>query len=101
MIAALEFIRVAFVGGDDHRAAMSTLIAQHLQFSVGVPHDDNRLAGNLRAEEISDVLHLALVADIDPGGAKDVLELQIEDGRIGVEAAMDASGLHELRERVM
>jgi hypothetical protein len=100
VIAALEFIGIAFVGRDHHRAAMRTLIAQNLKFSGGVAHDDNRLARNLSAEEVADIPDLALVADIDPGGAEDALELKFKDRRVGVEAAMNASGLHKVRESV-
>ena len=78
---------------------MGALIVQHTEFSGRIPNDDNRLARDPRAKEVSDVLHLAFVADIDPGGSEDAIEFELEDFRVGVEAAVDASGLHKLRER--
>src|SRR5262249_56417464 len=38
------------------------------------------------------VFDLALVPDIDPGGAEDAFHLQLEDGGIGVELAVHATG---------
>jgi hypothetical protein len=79
---------------------MRTLIAQDGKLSGGVAHHDNRLAGDLRAEEIADIPDLALVPDIDPGGAEDALELRFENRRVGVEAAMNAGRLHQTCESI-
>jgi hypothetical protein len=98
VIAALKLIGVASVGRHHHRAAMRTLIAQNLKFPRRVAHDDNRLAGDLRAEEVADIPDLALVPDIDPGGTEDALKLKLEDRRIGIETAMNAGGPYKVRE---
>jgi hypothetical protein len=36
------------------------------------------------------------MADIDPGGAENALELALENARIGVDPAMDAAWFYEL-----
>jgi hypothetical protein len=100
VIAALELIGVALLGCDDHCATMRTLIVDDLKLSLGVAHDDDRLAPDFRAEIVADVLNLAFVADVDPCGAEDPPKFKLENLRIGVEAAMNARGLHELRDRM-
>ena len=58
------------------------------------------LRADSRAEVIAGVLDLAFVADIDPRGAEDAPKLKLENLRIDVEAAMNARGLHKLRDRM-
>ena len=100
VIAALEFVRRALVGGHNHRSAMRALIVQHLQRPVCVTHHDDRLAADLRAEIIADVFDLALVADENPGGSEDPFELEPKYRRVGVDTAVNARRLHKVRDRV-
>ena len=90
VIAALEFVGVALVGGDHHRAAMRALIVDDLQLPSASRTTMIGLRPIVRAEIVAGCLHLAFVADIDPGGAEDALDLERENRRIGVEAAMNA-----------
>ena len=62
--------------------------------AVGVADHHERLAPDKRPEIIAGVLHLALVADINPGGAENPFELKIEV-RIGVDLPMNAARLNK------
>ncbi len=81
VIAALEFVGVALVVGDHERAAMGALIMNDADLAVGVAHQHDGLAADEAAEIVAGILHLAFVADIDPGGAENALQFQFEDGR--------------------
>ena len=43
VIAALEFVGIALVIGDDERAAMGALIVDDADFAIGVAHQHDRL----------------------------------------------------------
>ena len=95
VIAALEFLGMALVIGDDQRAAMSALIVDDADLAFGVAHQHHRLLADEGGEIVARLLHLAFMADIDPGGAEDALHFEIENGGIGIDAAMNARRLHQ------
>ena len=97
VIAALEFLGVALVIGNDQRAAMGALIVNDADLAFGVAHQHDRLAADEGAEIVAGVFHLAFVADIDPGSAENALQLELENRRIGVDLPVHAAGLHEFR----
>ena len=95
VIAALEFTGVALVAGNDERAAMGALVMDDADFALGVAHQNDRFAADKRAHIIPGFLHLAFVSDINPCHAEDALQFQLEDGRIGVDLPVHATGLNE------
>src|SRR5438045_8528549 len=60
-----------------------------------IAHQNLRLAADEGPHIVAGFTNLALVADIDPRGAEDPLHLGFEDGRIGIEPAVHAAGLHQ------
>ena len=98
VIAALEFLGIALVVGDDERAAMGALIVDDADFAVGVAHQNHRLLADEGGKIIARIFHLAFMADIDPGGAENALELEFENGGIAIDAAMNARWLHQRSE---
>ena len=75
---------------------MGALVMDDADVAFGVAHQHDRLAADEGAEIIAGIFHLAFVADIDPGGAEDALQLKLENRRIGVELPMHAARLKEL-----
>src|SRR5262249_4736370 len=92
VIAAGEFRRVALVGRDDHGAAVGALVVDHAHRPLVVAHYNDRLAPHARGEIVAGLFDLALVPDIDPGGTEDAVHLELEDGGIGVEPTVHATG---------
>jgi hypothetical protein len=80
------------VGGHDHRAAMGALVVDHPHRALFVAHQNDGLAAHARGKIVARLLDLTLVPYINPRGAEDAVHLQLEDGRIGVDAAVHASG---------
>jgi hypothetical protein len=101
VIAAGEFRRVALFGRHHQRAAVGALVADHPHLSVAVAHQHDRLAPHLGGEIVAGVFDLALVADIDPGGLEDPLHLQFEDGGIGIEPTVHATGPDQSRKFIV
>jgi len=98
VIAALKLVGSPLVEGDHHGAAVRALIVQDVQRPIGAAHDDDGFAPDLRAEIIARLPDLALVADVDPCGAEDALEFELENRRIVVEPAMHRGRLHQTRD---
>src|SRR6266567_7499076 len=92
VIAAGEFRRVALVGRHDHGAAVGALVVDHTHRSLVIAHQNDRLAPHVRGEIIAGLFDLALVPDIEPGGAKDAFHLEVEGGGTGVEPTVHAPG---------
>src|SRR5215470_19759487 len=59
---------------------------------VVLVHQNDRLASHARGEIVAGLFDLALVPDIEPGGAEDAFHLELEDGGIGVEPTVHATG---------
>src|ERR1044072_3265512 len=57
---------------------------------------DHRLAADLHRPVVADSRHLALVPDVGPHLVEDALHLELENRRIGIDAAVNAIGLHRL-----
>ena len=77
---------------------MGALVVDDADFAVGVAHQHHRLAADEAAEIIAGIFHLAFMADINPGDAEDAFQLELEDGRIGVDLPVHAAGLNEARQ---
>ena len=80
----------------EHGAAMRAAVVEHAHRAVGMAHHDHRLAADLHRPVVADIRHLALVPDIGPHLVEDVLHLELENRRIGIDAAVNAIGLHRL-----
>jgi len=92
VIAADEFRRLALVGGHDHRAPVGALVVDHPHRALLVAHQNDGLAAHARGKIVARLLNLTLVPHINPRGAEDAVHFQLEDGGIGVDAAVHASG---------
>ncbi|MFZ3226999.1 MAG: hypothetical protein WA230_15985 [Xanthobacteraceae bacterium] len=95
MVAALEFVGIARVVRDDERATVSALIVDDPDFTLSIAHQYDRFGADKGSEIVARLFHLAFVADIDPGNAKNPLELKLENGWIGINLPVDARWLHE------
>src|SRR6476620_6687509 len=93
VVATGEFAGVARVVGDHHRTAMRALIMDDANGALGIAHQNNRLAADEGAEIIAGIFHLAFVADVNPGGPENALELKLENFRIGVDLPAHAARL--------
>src|SRR5262249_57603333 len=94
---ANEFRRVALVGRHDHGAAVGALVVNHAHRALVVAHQHDRLAPHARGEIVAGLFDLALVPDIDPSGIEDPLHLEVEDGGIGVDPTVHATGCDQAR----
>src|SRR5262249_6679253 len=95
VITAGEFGSIAPLGGHHERAAVGTLIMDNVNPSVSVADQHDRLAPDPGGEIVAGVFHLALVPDIDPGGAEYSFKLEFENGGIGIDLPMHPAWLHE------
>src|SRR6516164_832544 len=95
VITTLKFVGIALVVGDDERTAMRALIMDDADFAIRIAHKNHGLAADEGPNIVTGFAHLALVADIDPGPAKDPFHLRFEDFRIDIESAVHAAGLHQ------
>src|SRR5262249_37779188 len=98
VIAAAELLRIAARVGDDLRPAVGALVVDDVDAAVAVAREQHGLGADARRDEIARVLHLAFMADIDPGALEDALHLERENRWIGIKIAMHAVRLDELRE---
>src|SRR5260370_7700578 len=80
----------------EHGAAMRAAVVEHAHRAVGMADHDHRLAADLHRPVVADSRHLALVPDIGPHLVEDALHFELENRRIGIDAAMNAIGLHRL-----
>src|SRR6185437_6897213 len=80
----------------EHRAAMRAAVVEHAHRAVGMADHDHRLAADLDRPVVAGILHLALVTDVGPHLVEDAFQLELEDAGIGIDAAVDAIGLHRL-----
>ena len=87
----------ALVG--DFGAAVGAAVEQHVDAAVAVPRHDHRLPPEFGGEIIARIGDLAGMADEQPGPPENPLHLQFEDIRIGIDAAVDASGLDQFCDR--
>src|SRR5215471_1424902 len=95
MIAATIFVGMSAVGRDNHHAAMRTLIVHERNVSIEIAREQERLFADSGRNKIARTFDLALVPDIDPGVTEHTFELQFENVRIGIEAAVHAAGLDQ------
>ncbi len=100
VIAAGQSLRVAFAFVDHLGAAVGAAVEQHLHRAVAVARHDDRLAAEIRGDEVTRIGHLALVTDEQPGAAEDALHLQLEHIRIGIDAPMHPAGFDQRRDVV-
>ena len=70
MIAATIFVGMSAVGGDDHHAAMRTLIVHECNVAIEITREQKRLFADPGRDEIARTFDFALVPDIDPGIAE-------------------------------
>ena len=78
---------VAALEAAEHRAAVRTGVDEGVEFALAIPGDDDRLAADVRREEVVVVRHLALVGEIDPVALEDRLHLQLEQLGVGEDVA--------------
>ena len=69
---------------------MAATVVDHVYLAVGVAHHDYGLARDVDAIEIAGVGHEAVVTNIKPRALEDALHLELEDLRVGIDAAMNA-----------
>ena len=90
MVAALERLAPAAPFGDGTGPVHADVVeaAQRL----GVPHDDDGLAGNLRGQKLAGRAHLIRAPHELPRASEDPLPLEAEDGGVGVHARRQGRG---------
>ncbi|MNS44366.1 hypothetical protein D3C72_768080 [compost metagenome] len=88
--AAEKFADTAVTVGHQFGALVRAAVVQHADLLVGAAHHDHVLIANARGVIVAGVLHLAYMADVDPGVAVDTLHFQLEQGRVGVDALVNA-----------
>src|SRR5215468_904275 len=79
-----------------HVAAMRAAVVEHAHRAIGMADHDHRLAADLHRPVVADVLHLAFVPDIGPHLVEDAFHLELENRRVGIDAAVNTIGLHRL-----
>ena len=77
-------------------AAVRAAVVQHPHLHVLAAHHDHRLAADGHGRVVAGLFHLRLVAAIDPDLLEDVLDLALENVRVGIDQAVHAVGLDEL-----
>src|SRR5262249_24085420 len=98
VVAAGEPRRVALALVHHLGAAMAAAVEQHVHLAVAVTHHDHGLAAELGGDVIAGRGNLARMPDIEPGAAEDALHLELEDRGIGIDVAVHAAGLDQLRD---
>src|SRR5262245_42344217 len=95
VVAAAEFRGMPSFRRHDHRAAVGALVVQERNPAGGIAHEQQRLASDPGGEKVPRIPDLAFVPDIDPRGAEDSLQLELEHLRVAIEAPVDAAGLNQ------
>ena len=96
MVAAAE--RTGVATGRVHQLGsfVGAAVVQNMHLAFAVPcHDHRNSVIDIDGEEVPGVGYLAFVADKNPGLAPDALHFQLEDFRVGVDAAMQACGFNQ------
>ncbi|KAG1241073.1 hypothetical protein G6F68_017045 [Rhizopus microsporus] len=88
--AAEELAHAAFAVGHHLRTLVRATVVQHVHVAVGSAHHQHVLVAQAGGVIVARLGHLAFVAHVDPGAAVDPLHLQIENGGVGVDAAVHA-----------
>src|SRR4029079_8663028 len=79
VIDAVELPRVALALAADQRAAVAADVEQRADLALPVAAEDPRAAGDMAGAEISGVLQLGSVADVDPSLVEDGAVLVFQD----------------------
>ena len=95
VIAALKETDMALLLQADRVAAMRAAIVQHRDVSGIVAGDDDRVAADAAHDVVAGFGDLAGVADEDPGAAEQPVHFEVEDGGVGIDAAMHPVGLDQ------
>src|SRR5665213_330792 len=98
VIGATEAPYIAARDIADERAAMAASVMEHMNFAVLVAAEHDWIPADIAGHEIAGCRHLALMPDIDEGPAEDALHLELEDGRILVDAPMNPIVAHDRRD---
>ena len=69
---------------------MSASIKKTVQFAVFIAGDNDRTATDLDAIKVERLLHLRIMAEVDPSALEDVLDFHLEQFVIGVDVAVHA-----------
>ena len=77
---------------------MAAAVVERTNNPVAVARHDQRTQAELGGDVIIDIGNLAFVGEIDPGAAKDVAHLGVEDRRVGIEPLMNAIFLNQVVE---
>src|SRR5216683_91398 len=96
MISAAEGLRVAALDLTHRVGAMDAAVHQESHLAVVAAHHDHGLLTYVGHAEVARAGNLARVADIDPSAGEDFVHLFLEDGRVGIDAAMHAIILDEI-----
>ena len=83
MIGALKRLAVALVEAAQRGAAMSATVIQRADFSLGVPHDNQRTQSQASGDEIIDVGDFTLVREIGPRPAENLRHLRFKEDMHG------------------
>ena len=74
---------------------MGAAVDEHVHRAVAVARHDDGLAPHARREEIARAPDLALVAEDQPRAPEDPGHLELEQGGVGVDGAVDPVGLNQ------
>ena len=86
---------VAVACAADLRAAVGAAVVEDVDRPILAPHHDHRLPADLEGPEVARLLHLRLVAGVDPAALEDPLDLQVEDVLVGVAEPVHPVGLDQ------
>src|SRR4029453_13371187 len=93
--AAEEAADIATGLAGQPRAFVRTAVVQNFDAVWGIPHPDGGLPADRRGVVVAEFRDLAVVADIDPGGGKEMLHLQLEQLLVEIKIAMDLGLAHK------
>jgi hypothetical protein len=91
-----EAFGVSMFMGTDDRCAVRAAIHQDPNMGLVVADKDDRLSTDATSAEISGLGNFTLVPDVHPAAMKDLVHLIVEDGGVGVDAAVNAIVEHQV-----
>ena len=74
---------------------MAAAVVEGVDATVGMPRDDEALAGEPGGEEVARSRELAFVPEPEPHAPENAALLLGEHGGVGVHAAVDTPALHQ------
>ena len=89
----MKFFVVPRSAAADAHAVVAALVEEGLHRTVGLTHDEHRILGHVRLDEVAGRRDHRVVGEEEPAASEDVLELRFVDIGVGVDPRVEETVL--------